>query len=358
MNRASESKRIDLEAAAWLVKRDRGFTAVEQDEFHHWLSSDPRHGEWLARHQGTWGEFDQLAQWRPEHSVEPNPDLLARPHARRFGRLPLTLAVAAAVALSFALWGPLSRDRREQANLSGPEIAQHYERRTLADGSMVELNRGAALHVQFSPTERRITLMGGEAHFTVAPDAQRPFVVHTQGVDVRALGTAFNVRIDRSSVEVLVTHGRVRLTQPVGPSPADGRSRDARDNRDRPPASGGGATKELPELTAGDRAIVSLDAPALPQITRITPAEIAQALAWQPPQMLDFSSTPLGAVIDELNRRNRAQLVLADEELRSIPIVAAIRSDNVDGFVRFLESTVGLQSEARGIDEIVLRRRR
>ena len=88
MNRASESKRIDLEAAAWLVKRDRGFTAVEQDEFHHWLSSDPRHGEWLARHQGTWGEFDQLAQWRPEHSVEPNPDLLARPHARRYGACP------------------------------------------------------------------------------------------------------------------------------------------------------------------------------------------------------------------------------------------------------------------------------
>ena len=36
----------------------------------------------LVRHQLTWTEFNQLAQWRPEHSVEPNPDLLARPGIR------------------------------------------------------------------------------------------------------------------------------------------------------------------------------------------------------------------------------------------------------------------------------------
>ena len=37
--------RIDLAAAEWLVKRDRGLTAEEQDAFLQWMAADPRHGE-------------------------------------------------------------------------------------------------------------------------------------------------------------------------------------------------------------------------------------------------------------------------------------------------------------------------
>jgi transmembrane sensor len=55
----------------------------------------------------------------------------------------------------------------------------------------------------------------GEAHFFVEKDPQRPFVVNAAGIDVRAVGTAFNVRIDPAAVEVLVTEGRVRVDPAV-----------------------------------------------------------------------------------------------------------------------------------------------
>ena len=71
-------RRLDREAAAWLVKKDHGFTAAEQDAFFQWLAADPRHGEWFARHRQTWKEFNLLAEWKPEHSTEPNADLLAK----------------------------------------------------------------------------------------------------------------------------------------------------------------------------------------------------------------------------------------------------------------------------------------
>src|SRR3954462_11146715 len=128
---------IDLAAADWLVRRDRGLTATEQDEFLQWLATDPRHGAWFARHDQTWSRLDGLAQWRPEHSTEPNPDLLAphRPRSRQRWILPLAAAAATAlVASSWRQWSP-----------PAPVVVTGetgYESRVLDDGSVVELNRG------------------------------------------------------------------------------------------------------------------------------------------------------------------------------------------------------------------------
>ena len=63
-----------------------------------------------------------------------------------------------------------------------PETAStNDEVRTLADGSVVELNKGAEIAVDFSGAERHIRLLRGEAHFTVEPDPSRPFVVSVAG---------------------------------------------------------------------------------------------------------------------------------------------------------------------------------
>ena len=75
------------EAAAWVIRQDRGLTAEEQDRLSEWLAANPRHGEALARQRAHWNRLAPLGRWLPEHSAEPNPDLLApaRP-ARRWLR--------------------------------------------------------------------------------------------------------------------------------------------------------------------------------------------------------------------------------------------------------------------------------
>jgi transmembrane sensor len=161
--------------------------------------------------------------------------------------------------------------------------------------------------------------------------------VHAAGVDVRAVGTAFNVRLGPAAVEVLVTEGRVQVESPAA----------------RPGIAG----SEPPLVDAGHRAIVPLEKKEPLQILAVTPAESARLLAWQV-QLLDFSSTPLERAITEFNRRNRVQFVLADRELAPMPIVASIRSDNVEGFAAFLAAIPGVQVEHRGETEIVLRRKK
>jgi transmembrane sensor len=196
-------------------------------------------------------------------------------------------------------------------------------RRTLEDGTVVELNRGAVLTAQFTANERRVRLEQGEAHFSVTKDASRPFVVSVQGMDVRAVGTAFNVRLDRAAVEVLVTEGRVRVS----------------------------------EASAGPDANGETMQPEAPQIATLTTSEIERVLAWQR-RMLEFTAAPLGEIVAEFNRRNAVQIVVVDAELAAIRISASFRSDNIDGFVRLVEMGFGARAERSGVNEIRLRRAR
>jgi len=333
-NPSFDPQAADLAAAAWVIKCDRDLTAAEQDDFFQWLAADPRHGEALARQQRTWKKFNQLAQWRPEHSNEPNPDLLAKP-ARRHARWvlwPLLTAVAG-IALVFLWehpWTHLPATRHLPPAVT-QIAAETYERRILEDGSVVELNAGSRIEVNFQPTERHVRLVQGEASFTVAKNHDRPFIVRAGGVDVRAVGTAFNVRLDARTVEVLVTEGKVRVDDA------------ARGGSLLQPTVAG----EMPLLVAGQKVTVEAAPIAPVAATPFSSAEASQVLAWKP-LLLDFNSQPLGEVLAEFNRRNRTQLVLADPILANLPIVASFRSDNIEGFVRLLALTSGITAERRG----------
>src|SRR6202042_1912925 len=83
---------------------------------------------------------------------------------------------------------------------------------TLADGSIVTLNTNTILETDLSRSVRQIYLRKGEAHFQVAHDRSRPFLVHAGDAVVRAVGTEFEVRLrEDKHVEVLVNEGRVEV---------------------------------------------------------------------------------------------------------------------------------------------------
>ncbi len=328
--------RIAHEAAAWLARRDRGLTAEEQDGFFAWLAEDPRHGESLARHRETVKGLRMLAQWRPEHGARPNPDLLAAPAperglaARRKVIWAVPLGIAAALTVLFVgLW---TAKEAPPARLA--ETVPLVMRKILEDGSSIDLNHGAAVEVNYTPAERTVRLVRGEATFTVAKNADRPFVVDAAGVKVRAVGTAFNVNLRARAVEVLVTEGKVQVSQAGLPA--------------------GQPAPLIPILEAGSRATVSLGSEP-PRVEAVPVPEITRTLAWQPRQ-LEFNDTPLAQVVAEFNAYNRVKLVVDDPVLASVPVGASLRSDNVEGFVRLLEASFGVKAERRGDGVVVLRR--
>ena len=83
----------------------------------------------------------------------------------------------------------------------------------LADGTRVWLNAESRLRypVNFIGNERKVE-MAGEVYFEVAKDKEKPFVVTVNGMDIRVLGTSFNVSAYQESVITTLVEGRVRLT--------------------------------------------------------------------------------------------------------------------------------------------------
>jgi transmembrane sensor len=128
-------------AAAWVMRRDRGLTAAEQDELSQWLAVDPRHGEALALHRWGWDELDRLTGLQTSLRAVADPDLLApgRDAERMRSRLiwftaPLLAAAACVVILHFG------RTPAKTAAIAAQPVAQSAlaapcERRELEDGA-------------------------------------------------------------------------------------------------------------------------------------------------------------------------------------------------------------------------------
>ena len=82
----------------------------------------------------------------------------------------------------------------------------------LADGTRVWLNAESRLRypVAFTGKERKVE-MEGEVYFEVAKNREKPFIVTVNGVDIRVLGTSFNVSAYQEDVVTTLVEGKVQL---------------------------------------------------------------------------------------------------------------------------------------------------
>jgi transmembrane sensor len=331
----SESKPADARAVAlreiaatWAARRDRGLSAAESIEFELWLAADPRHAAALRAIDQAWTLLDRT----PEALAQLELAKLARRRARRRNAFVFaSLAAAAVLVLSLTLWRTRPHPTEHAAGL----VATGPREVTLADGSLVRLNAGSEIVEEFQPAERRVRLTRGEAHFTVEKNPARPFVVQAGALRVSAVGTAFNVNLQSSQVEVLVTEGKVSLAT------------NAAEEVPSPP----------PLLAAGERAVLT-HGRAAPEavVTRVEPAEIARALAWRD-SLVRLGGATLAEVAQDFERRFGARMVIADPELAGLQAGGRLRADDPESFAKLLATTFDLDVERATDGAWVLRKK-
>lgn len=340
--RSPEDDAIEERAAEWLARRDDEFAAGDEAEFARWCSADPRHAAAVERLETVWCTLHQLQGYRPAARAHPDRDLLAPQRHARVVRFPtfgsLLAGAAAAILLVVLLWPqaqPAEGDRVAASPHSYITTAGGYQRLTLPDGSVVELNANSELRVRYTVAERRTTLVRGEAHFVVASNKQRPFLVEADGLGVRAVGTAFNVRRHDAGIEVVVTAGSVQFDRAgeIVPIVSDG----------------------TPVLQAGWRATFETATDAAPQVEKMELAAMRRALAWQGSRLV-FIEMPLREVVEQFNRHNDLQLSLADPELEDVPVGGSFGAENVESFVRLLSSNGDVVAERAADNRIILRK--
>ncbi|MEH0196163.1 FecR domain-containing protein [Caulobacter sp. CCNWLY153] len=297
----------DIEAAAarWVVRADRG--DLDPAELEAWLAGDTRRQGAFVRAQAAWGLLDRgRALGGNEASAK------ARPHVDRRGLLAgLGVAAAACVAVVVA--------PRLLAARYGTAVGE-IRRVPLADGSLAAINTDTALEVAMKPRSREVRLDRGEAWFQVAKDAERPFVVESGPVRVRAVGTAFSVRRRDGGCEVLVTEGVVEVwSEGAGEAPR--------------------------RVTAGERVFASDSAGA----ARPVPAslEITRELAWREGQIV-LDGEAFGAAAEEFNRYNARKIVIADPALAEQKLVGWFRTNEPESFARAAASSFGARVTVRG----------
>lgn len=90
---------------------------------------------------------------------------------------------------------------------------------TLADGTTILLNSGTKITYpsKFTDSTRVVTL-DGEAYFSVASDATKPFIVKTNNISVRVLGTKFNISAYPTNDRTIATlnSGKIQVDIQLG----------------------------------------------------------------------------------------------------------------------------------------------
>jgi ferric-dicitrate binding protein FerR (iron transport regulator) len=128
-------------------------------------------------------------------------------------------AIAASIIIAFALFlNPFNNNVSTQQIVQTINTIEHVD---LTDGSIIDINRHSTLSYpeQFNSKVRNVTLTG-EAFFEVSKEKKRPFIIHTDNMNIRVLGTSFNIKAYPKSTinEVTVENGMVEVSSVNGMS--------------------------------------------------------------------------------------------------------------------------------------------
>ncbi len=192
----------------------------------------------------------------------------------------------------------------------------------LEDGSRVSLNTDSRLRVRFTKGERRVELSHGQAFFEVAHDTVRPFLVSAGPAEVRAVGTAFDVRADGSGlIRVALAEGRVAV----------------RDD---------GAHWTL---EPGEGIALGADV----RSARPTSVNVATVTSWRQGRLI-FEDVPLRDAVAEINRYSQTKLVLGAGAPAQKLVSGRFETGDVEDFIKAVTLAYGLRASKAANGQVIL----
>ena len=195
---------------------------------------------------------------------------------------------------------------------------------TLPDGSTAFLNKKSQLSYEYNPRKKtRKVKLKGEAFFDIKHEEEKPFIIETEEVMIKDLGTTFNVKAypESNSVEVIVESGEVQIYT---------------------------LNDEGIILKAGEKGFYDKTLKAFSKIEKID----TNGLAYKT-RVFSFSNTDLQSVVEMLNNVYGSKITLANTALRSCHVTVNFNNDNLDLVVEILAETLNLKV-MRNKDEIML----
>jgi transmembrane sensor len=297
---------IDDIAVGWFMRGQAGdMTAAETAQLEAWLDADPANRAAFDAVGFTWQGIEPLR-------TDPRILALQRGRPRRW----MAQAIAACLAVAVIGGGGLAGWYLwPQPTLSTQQFRTGIGEKatvTLPDGSVVTLSTDTLVRTEKNDGARLVYLDRGQAFFKVAKDRRHPFEVHAAGRTVTALGTAFEVRVDRG-FRVTLVEGKVRVDAPLAKA-----------------APVAGPLAPYPQvqetvMVAGTQLV------ALGDSWSVRPADVGRAVAWTRGQLV-FVDEPLANVAAEMNRFSDRKIHV-DEAAGATRISGTFKPGDVTTFV-------------------------
>jgi transmembrane sensor len=308
---------IEEQASAFVARLQGDVGARERQAIRDWIEADPHHAVAFARMEAAWEAGERLRACPPPVEAEPAQAEVGitstpRPLLSRRSILAGSAAATLVAAVGTAIWRYAQDVELYRTRLG--------ERRNilLADGSRIHLNTASTVEVSLRKDSRRIHLVKGEALFEVAHDSSRPFLVDAGAAKLRAVGTAFNVRIREAVVELTVTQGVVAVAE----NTAAVQRVDAR------------------HVAAGDGAVIRGGAVAP---TALNPNLLRQRVAWQD-GVIELDGETLSQAVDEFNRYRSQPIIVGDPRLANLRVGGRFEVDEASKFLTAVEGSFPVQA--------------
>jgi transmembrane sensor len=284
----------------------------KKDELITWLQSEEGRAYLDKYMSNAWAaaksSIDAATQLRMLQNLKAriqNGNQIQAPHARRIVYRWLAYAAAAVILIvcTFTATTRLMNANRYDSNAVCKMNVDKGQRAsiTLPDGTQVYLNSDTRITYpkSYGDKERRVTL-SGEAYFDVAKDAKHKFVVEANGVDVEALGTAFNVNAYPENKDIITTlfRGKVRVSF---------------------------GDDEIILSPSEDVAINSMTH----QFAHHTLSGLLEASLWRQGQ-LSFKHKTLQDIALTLNRTYNVNIVIRNNRIRNYTFTGVIRDNNLN----------------------------
>jgi len=319
---SSRCAKLRSEAADWYNERLAGdMTAEDEVRFRDWIGQSDAH-------RGAYEAIDRA--WYVASTAAPDLAPLDEPLPARtgFSRSKMFAAVASILLVGGIGWlslGGLPFGERDHPAQSFQTETGQRATITLPDGSIVKLDSETDIRFSDLPDERRVQLLRGRAYFEVASDRSRPFIVHAAGKTVRAVGTAFEVSMDRGELTVVLAEGKVRV-------------------EDASESGNGTGT----DMTPGRQLVIDTD-----RRWTLTNADVEKETGWTEGRLI-FMHDPLSKAVAEVNRYSTRKLTFKDGTIPNREIVGVFSVGDVDGFIKALELNGIARQESSTNNEIIL----
>ncbi|OZA92222.1 MAG: iron dicitrate transport regulator FecR [Azorhizobium sp. 39-67-5] len=310
------SSDADQRAAEWVARLDgRPLDDAEREAFRRWLEAHPDHRPAFDEAHRAWRSLDLLrADPGPLRSV-PRPT--ARKRVSRAGIAGIvSVLVLGLLGLRYQIgdpWIAFAADWRTE-----PGQVRQVE---LDDGSVVDLGPDSALALHFSASERRVTLLAGEAFFQAAPRVgteRRPFLVDAANGTTTALGTQFLVEERGGGARITAVEHRIEV---------------ALHTPDQ-------ATQSA-VLSPGDTVQYHLHG----GLGRVDTVDVEQVTAWRK-GFLVFDSVPLEEVVRQLNRYRRGRIIVANPQLAQRRVSGVFATRDLNDVIRTITAELGANASS------------